>query len=134
MWLVFCAQCQYASVSVICQYVSVSVVHQYVSCLLMQDDMQQAAARQGEVEACMHGLTTAAAEATQALQHMQQEQSELAAAAWAAHLASQESALQQERDKYLAEQVLLLRTQYHQGMAVGSFFMHGNECVRDHDH
>lgn len=70
--------------------------------------MQRAAAQQGEVEERMHGLTTAAAEANQALQQMQQEQSELAAAAWAAHLASQEAALQQERDKYLAEQVLLL--------------------------
>ena len=75
-----------------------------MSCL--QADMQQALALQAEATQTTHTITTAVADAEQALQQLQREAAEAAAAAWATQLAEQEAALQLERDKNLAEQVL----------------------------
>ena len=68
--------------------------------------MQQALALQAEAAQTTHKITTAVAEAEQALQQHQQKAAEAAAAAWAMQMAEQEAALQLERDKNLAEQVI----------------------------
>lgn len=62
---------------------------------------------QEEAAARISSTTTAVAEAEQLLQQLQQQAAAAAAAQWAKQLADQEAALQLERDKHQAEQVLL---------------------------
>lgn len=73
----------------------------------VQAEMQQARARQIGAEWRVQATATAVAEAEQLLQQLHDETADAAVATWAQQLADQEAALQLERDKYQAEQVLM---------------------------